>query len=575
MTPATQTPSPVADLHHEVRVIEPEEAKRLLEHARNQAPLDQRQIAIYAQDMASDTWKLNGDPIILDDAGVLLSGRLRLHACVRADRGFKTLIVRNIDPIHFDSIDALRRRRVADIMSIRREKSGRALAAALTYIWRFANGAFETQRKYPSSQALVAILEQNLDIRYSLEVARGASPRIALGLGTALHFIFSRVDPGKADAFFADLSREDPPTGTAAALLRRQLDDGYEEGGRRSVVQLAGIIIKAWEAYKSGRPMSLLRYSPGTEQFPKVTGLDKTLRFDGVKHSAPQDTTSKGIREVERPLKVRVEIITPARAREILERNDLNRAIASAVVEKYARDMRSGAWALNGQTIKIADTGRLLDGQHRCAAAVRANTSFPAIIVEGLSEAVFDTFDLGTRRSVAAILKDRGEANTAVLAAILRQVWLIENGFLSLRSTPPTVAEILSTLEKHPQVRESARQSNKTRDIGSSIIPALHFFFRLADAQKADEFLDRLGDGVMLASDSPILKLRDALLDDRANKKRRLSDLEKAALVIKAWNFHFEGRPVRVLKWQQAGERPEEFPAIAGLPSLGQPKHGG
>jgi hypothetical protein len=264
-----------------------------------------------------------------------------------------------------------------------------------------------------------------------------------------------------------------------------------------------------------------------------------------------------------------MEVITPERARDLLDRNDLNRSIAGAVVEKYARDMKTGAWALNGQTIKIAETGRLLDGQHRCAAAIRSKTSFPALVVEGLGEEVFDTFDLGTRRSIGAILKDQGESNTAVLAAILRQVWLFENDLVGVRNTPPTVAELLDTLSRHPGLRESARLANKVRDIGSSIILGIHYFLREVDAQVADEFLDRLSDGAMLGADSPILKLRDVLFEDRANKKRRLSDLEKAALIIKAWNFFYEKRPVRVLKWQQLGVRAEDFPLISGLKRKG------
>lgn len=552
-----------AKLSHEVREITPPEAAKYLELVRNDAPLDQRQIATYAQDMANGAWKLNGDPIIFDEGGVLLSGRLRLHACIKAQRPFLTLIIRNVDRRHFDSIDALRRRRVADIMSIRKERNGRALAAALMYLWRFANDDFVTQRKHASSQSIVSILEQNPDVRYSVSATKAAAPRVPHGLGAALHFMFSRVNASKADALFSDLARDDLDGKSVAGLLKRQIEESYKEGGRRSVVQLAGLIIKAWEAYRLGRPMTLLRFAQGTDHFPRISGLDDRVRFDGVRHSAPAEGEARA-QDGRRELRVRVVEITPDYAREILDRNDLNRSIAGAVVEKYARDMKSGAWALNGQTIKIAETGRLLDGQHRCAAAVKARTSFPAIIVEGLAEDVFDTFDLGTRRSVAAILKDHGEANTAVLAAMIRQIWLIDNDLIGMRNTPPTIAELLETLEKHPGARESARLSSKTRDIGPSIILALHYFFRQIDADKADEFLDRLSDGAMLSADSPILKLRDALLDDRANKKRRLSDLEKAALIIKAWNAHYQNRPLKVLKWQQAGVRSEEFPSIAG-----------
>ena len=146
-------------LTHEVRTVSPAEASLMLSRVRNQAPLDKRQISTYARDMRGGMWKLNGDPIIFDNEGVLLSGRLRLYACIQAEAAFPTLIVRNVDPAHFDTIDALRRRTVSDIMSIRQERDGRALAAALTVLWRFANDDFTSQRNRVSSQALLAILE--------------------------------------------------------------------------------------------------------------------------------------------------------------------------------------------------------------------------------------------------------------------------------------------------------------------------------------------------------------------------------------------------------------------------------
>lgn len=554
-------------LSHEIRTVSPSEARQMLERVRNQAPLDKRQISTYARDMHAGMWKLNGDPIIFDNDDVLLSGRLRLHACVQAEAAFPTLIVRNVDPAHFDTIDAVRRRTVSDIMSIRQEKDGRALAAALTVLWRFANDDFTSQRNKVSSQALLAILEENPDIRFSMRASKVASPLVAHGLGTALHFMFSKVDPTKADEFFAELGAESATSTPGNQSLKKQLEESVREGGRRSQVQVGGLLIRAWEAYRTGRSLTLVRYSPGHDAFPSISGMDGRVRFDGVKHS----NNEKGGLPTGplANLTVRVEIITPVRAGEILSRNDRNRKIASAVVEKYGRDMKSGAWVLNGQTIKIGASGRLLDGQHRCAAAEKHGVSFPAIVVEGLDDDVFDTFDLGQRRSISAILRDREETNTANLAAAIRYVWLIEKGYMTLRNVAPTISELLDTLDRHPEVRESVRFITRVRDVTSSISLALHYFFSRAHKEKADEFLERLGDGVMLGAGSPILKLREILLADRANLKRRLSDSEKAALTIKAWNAHLADQPVRNLKWQTGGDRREDFPAIRGYSQVG------
>lgn len=550
-------------LKHEIREVTPSEAANYLARVRNKSPLDRRQVTTYARDMRAGMWKLNGDPIIFDHSGELMSGRLRLHACVEAQRPFQSLIIYNVDQSHFDTIDAVRRRTVSDIMSIRKERNGRALAAALTVLWRFAHDDFTAQRNKVSSQALLTILEENPEIRFSLRAAKDAAPLVAHGLGTALHYLFSAVDPVKADEFFKELSEDGATSTGATQSLRKQLEESVQSGGRRSQVQIAGLLIKAWEAFRTGRNLTLVRYSPAHDTFPAISGLG-ALRFDGVKHSNDQRAPSAAPLDPSR-LRVRVEVITPARAGEILSRNDRNRKIASAVVEKYGRDMRSGAWVLNGQTIKIGASGRLLDGQHRCAAAERYGVTFPAIVVEGLDDDVFDTFDVGQRRSISAILKDRNEINTANLAATLRYVWLLKNGYITLRNVAPTISELLDTLDENPGVRDSVKFITKIREVTSSIALALHYFFSSASPPKADEFLERLGDGVMLQAGSPILKMREILLADRANLKRRLSDSEKAALMIKAWNAHFLGQTVKNLKWQTGGERREDFPTIKGI----------
>ena len=182
--------------------------------------------------------------------------------------------------------------------------------------------------------------------------------------------------------------------------------------------------------------------------------------------------------------------------------------------------MRAGDWAINGQTIKISKSGRLLDGQHRCAAAIKSGREFDAIVVEGLDEDVFDTFDLGAKRAIADILIDRREQNTSTLAATLRQLWLLNNGLLQHRAVTSTVSELLDTLETHPGTRESVRLSGRIRDIiAPSIGCALHYLFSQVNSSKADEFVHRLGDGLHLDDmNHPIWKLRKRLGDDRASK---------------------------------------------------------
>lgn len=562
----------MTSLSFDVETITPDVANLLLRSVRNKAKIDQRTVAAYAQDMESGLWKLNGEPIILSKQEELISGRLRLLACQKAGKAFRTLVVRGVDDAHFDTIDALRRRTLADILTIRHEPSGRTLAAALVLVWRYANDSLAGKAKKVSGQTLLGVLAANPDIRTSVALTRDVSPTLPHGVAAALHYLFSQVDAELAQRFFQELVEPTENGSNAPAILRKQMKEALAAGGHRNQTSVAALAIKAWEAYRTGKSVGVLRYSHGTEAFPKIKDIQESSRFDGITRIP---TTSNRREKSSSPedLKVYLEHITPDRAKQILELNDGNRSIAAAVVEKYSRDMKAGAWVLNGQTIKIGRSGRLLDGQHRLAASIKAGRSFDSIIVEGLDDDVFDTFDLGMRRSLGEILQDRKEINTSTLAAVLRQAWLIKNGMLQYRGVSPTVGELLDFLSAHSDVRESVRLSYKIREVvAPGLACALHFFFAQINKPKADEFIARLGDGANLSEYSPVLRLRERLNKDRASRKRDMSDAEKAAIIIKAWNAHRIGRELITLKWQNAGPKKEAFPTIEGIQLVRTPE---
>ena len=92
---------------------------------------------------------------------------------------------------------------------------------------------------------------------------------------------------------------------------------------------------------------------------------------------------------------VSMEVVTPPLARRILANNPKNRKLNNATVENYRREMLRNRWKENGEPIKIAMNGRLMDGQHRLNALCKANMAVPMMIVRGLDESCFDTLDAG------------------------------------------------------------------------------------------------------------------------------------------------------------------------------------
>ena len=87
--------------------------------------------------------------------------------------------------------------------------------------------------------------------------------------------------------------------------------------------------------------------------------------------------------------------ITPAMAQEWAGLNTRNRPVRYTKVAQFARDMTAGKWMLNGETIKIASDGTILDGQHRLYACIQAEVPFETVVIRGLPMEAQDTIDTG------------------------------------------------------------------------------------------------------------------------------------------------------------------------------------
>jgi hypothetical protein len=128
----------------------------------------------------------------------------------------------------------------------------------------------------------------------------------------------------------------------------------------------------------------------------------------------------------------------------------------------------------------------------------------------------------------------------------------------------PSVNELLDTLERHPEIRTSVNYGNNFRKLGApSQLAALHYCFKRVEPRNADEFVERLIHGDQLDRGSPILALRDILIEDKNNSKRRMGGAERVAIAIKAWNCFQAGTEVKLLRFTPARE---DFPKISGNP---------
>ena len=120
-------------------------------------------------------------------------------------------------------------------------------------------------------------------------------------------------------------------------------------------------------------------------------------------------------------METKIVTITPDEARKFLANNPSNRHISENEVAKLAADMKEGRWMVTHQGIAISKTGRLLDGQHRLTAVIKAGIPVQMMVTFDVDEDAVEAIDRGRRRSIADVFTFEGEEpwmrQSAVVAA--------------------------------------------------------------------------------------------------------------------------------------------------------------
>ena len=262
----------------------------------------------------------------------------------------------------------------------------------------------------------------------------------------------------------------------------------------------------------------------------------------------------------ENTMNVGIQHITPSIATSMLLGNNNNRTLNKNHVSNLAKEMLSGRWKVNGDTICF-NGDQLIDGQHRLQAIVESGIAIDTLVVRGLEGDVFDTKDTGKRRSASDTLSVRGELNTACLAACLGTIERYVTGrmFRFIRFSNTEIEELLV---KYPEARASVGATHITRRLlPRAIAAASHYLFSRKDPEEASRFMSQLISGAGLDVGDPVYVLRERLVQNTMAKGKLERDY-LMAITVKAWNARREGRKVRYLRVRQEGEAQESFPLV-------------
>jgi hypothetical protein len=240
------------------------------------------------------------------------------------------------------------------------------------------------------------------------------------------------------------------------------------------------------------------------------------------------------------PRESRILSIDPKSAERILlERNTGNRPRKPNKVEQFASDMAVGRWGLTGDTVKFALDGRLLDGQNRLAACVRAGRPFRTHVVFGIDPKLFPRMDVGKPRNAADILHIAGFQYASTLAAALRWAYLFDNDPHNRETLKPEF--VLELARKHyrdigPHLKEG-REINRQYGHPAGQMAALMYKFSKADRADALDFMRAWMRGHREGRHHIIDVMQTLLQSIKATNNGRIHELTRAAAIIKAWNI--------------------------------------
>lgn len=227
--------------------------------------------------------------------------------------------------------------------------------------------------------------------------------------------------------------------------------------------------------------------------------------------------------------------VTPEQAAKWLDRNVANRTVRPSRVKEYAAAMQEGRWLYTADPIRFDEDGRLIDGQHRLMALVRADLPVDMHVVRGLSRDAQDAVDTGAARTASDQLKVRGFKHGPQMAQTVPIVnWLLKGGGFAAGYTRDEVVYWVGVHEGLDEVVDLAYRNRNLLPCQLAPFAAAHYAARrVSQEPEATEqfFVEQLVETIGLVAGSPALATRRYLLGLREDKRPNTKEA-KATTVL-------------------------------------------
>lgn len=266
-------------------------------------------------------------------------------------------------------------------------------------------------------------------------------------------------------------------------------------------------------------------------------------------------------------------VITPELAERLLDTNVRNRTKRDDAREAYSRDLMSGDWMLNGETIKIDWFDQVIDGQHRLKSCANTRIPFETFVVFGVSPEAQKTIDIGIPRTFLDELNMDGVEHGSTISSLTVRVFHWDPpfnervNFYKKKVLPPQRRKVLKA---HPELSYCAEVVEKLVGHKKLFLPksTLAFIYWILIQQNPDEaqvFIRKVITGADVGENDPIMHLRDRLTRDAKKGRTRAFQTHGIWLAMSAWNNWMAGKQITKMQLPTGGIRQDNWPKLRKL----------
>lgn len=250
--------------------------------------------------------------------------------------------------------------------------------------------------------------------------------------------------------------------------------------------------------------------------------------------------------------------VTPELASYMLEHNTHNRRLSARRTTTHTNMIKGGRWQTTHQGLAFDKTGRLLDGQHRLEAIVKAEMPVEIVVSFGWDTETFTAIDTGNPRTSDDLLYIDGMSYPVQRAAVARMLIMAEAPNKQAIPDKSGVAQRAREMadEDMDYALTVAWDLGATKKImrTSSAAAAIYSIRKKSRfAYRLPEFLEGLVTGANLPSGSPILKFRNNMVGTNHQRGGSWTAAHQAGCMILTWNAWVTDKKLGNMSWNSYG----------------------